>query len=458
MAQASVRETWSSRTTFLLAAIGGAVGLGNIWRFPFVAGENGGGAFVLIYLVCIFLLGLPLLIAEFTVGRRGAGSPVNTLRAVAAEQDRSPAWQFIGWLAVASAVCGLIFYSVIAGWSFAYILETASGAFIGVDSEGSWAIFCTLTDNPREMALWHFLFMAVTVFIVARGIRGGLEKAVTVMMPALFVVLLILVGYAAVAGDFMAGFKFLFEPDFSKITFGIVLMAMGQAFFTISIGGGGMMTYGAYLPRHISIPRASCVVVGADTLVALLAGFAIFPLVFQYNLAPGGGPGLIFATLPIAFGQMPAGTFFGTLFFVLLAFAALSSSISMLEPAISFLEERGFKRARATLGTGLVLWIAGLGSVFSFNIWKKFHPLGMFELFAEKRIFDLFNYIVANVFMVLGGLFMAIFVGWMMSRATTAEEFGLGEGATYRIWLLLVRFLAPIAVAVIFYFGLTGKH
>jgi neurotransmitter:Na+ symporter, NSS family len=451
----AVREGWSSRWAFLLAAVGSAVGLGNIWKFPYVTGVNGGGAFVLVYLGCIVLVVIPILFAELLLGRRGGQSPANSMAKLAAEEGRAPAWELLGWLGIVAAFLILTFYSVIAGWSLAYVFKTVRGAFDGIDGAGASAIFDNLLADPVSLAMWHAMFMAITVFVVARGIQQGLERAVTIMLPSLFVILLILVGYAMVEGEFRQGFNFLFSVDFSKITANAVLIAVGQAFFSVSVGIGALMTYGAYLPKNISIPRMSCLIAGADTLVAVLAGLAIFPIVFAYGLEPSEGPGLIFVTLPIAFGQMPGGTFIGTLFFLLLAFAALTSSISLLEPTISRLEERqGWKRGPVTLAGGAAAWLVGLGTVFSFNEWAGFAPLDGFPTFAGKTIFDLLDYLATNIMLPLGGMCIAIFAGWLMSKKSTLEELGLADGAVYQVWRFLVRFVSPVAVGLVFLFNL----
>jgi len=441
----------------MLAAIGSAVGLGNIWRFPYVAGESGGGAFVLIYLFFVFVIGVPLLMSEFLIGRRGGMSPINSMRQVAVSEGRSGAWGLVGWMAVFAPVFGLMFYSVVGGWALAYIFETATGMFVGTDAAGSAANFNAFKGDPLVLAAWHFLFMAATVYIVARGIRAGIEQAVTWMMPALFVLLIVLVIYAAIAGDFARAASFLFSFDFSKITLPVVLIAVGQAFFTLSLGGGGMMTYGAYLSKSVPLPQVASIIALSDTGVALLAGFAIFPIVFANGLAPGAGEELIFITLPVAFGQMPLGTLFGTLFFILLAVAAVTSSISMLEPIISYLEEhKGVKRARMALATGFALWVGGLGSVFSYNVWKDFYPLDFLKVFEGKTIFRILDYLTANILMTLGSILVAIFTGWVLSRKTTQEELGLGDGPLYATWRFLVRFVVPIGVGYIFINGIQG--
>lgn len=455
MQRVSGREGWSSRSAFLLAAIGSAVGLGNIWKFPYVTGMNGGGAFVLVYVGCVILVVIPILFGELLIGRRGGQSPANSMAALARDEGRHPSWEILGWLGIVAAFLILTFYSVIAGWSLAYVFKTVRGTFEGIDALGASAIFDDLLAEPFSLSLWHGLFMGITVFVVGRGIRHGLERAVTIMLPSLFVILLILVGYAAVEGEFRMGVAFLFATDFSKIDANVVLIAVGQAFFSVSVGIGALMTYGAYLSKDVSIPRMGCMIAAADTLVALLAGLAIFPIVFAYGLEPAEGPGLIFVTLPIAFGQMPGGTFIGTLFFVLLAFAALTSSISLLEPLVSRLEERrGWKRGPVAAAGGAAAWVVGLGTVLSFNDWRGFAPLDAFPTFAGKTVFDLLDYLTTNVMLPLGGMLIAVFTGWLMAKSSTLDELGLKDGAAYRIWRFLVRFVSPVAVGLVFVFNL----
>ncbi len=456
MQRVSGREGWSSRLAFLFAAVGSAVGLGNIWKFPYITGVNGGGAFVLVYLGCVILVVIPILFGELLIGRRGGQSPANSMAALARDEGRHPSWELLGWLGIFAAFLILTFYSVIAGWSLAYVFKTVRGAFEGIDAAGAGAIFDDLLADPVNLSLWHALFMGITVLVVGRGIQQGLERAVTIMLPSLFFILLVLVGYAAFAGEFRMGVDFLFATDFSKIDANVVLIAVGQAFFSVSVGIGALMTYGAYLPEHVSIPRMGCLIAAADTLVAVLAGLAIFPIVFAYGLEPGEGPGLIFVTLPIAFGQMPGGTFIGTLFFVLLAFAALTSSISLLEPLVSRLEERrGWKRGPVTAAGGCAAWVVGLGTVFSFNDWAGFAPLGGFPTFAGKTVFDLVDYLTLNIMLPLGGMLIAVFTGWLMTKSSTLDELGLKDGAVYQVWLFLVRFVSPVAVGLVFVLNLS---
>ncbi len=444
-------ETWSSPAAFILAAIGAAVGLGNIWRFPYLAGENGGGAFVLIYLICIAVIGVPLLMAEIMIGRRSRQSPINGTRAIAVAENRSPGWQVIGWLAIIAALLGLMFFTVIAGWTLEYLLKAVAGDFIGIDAKRSAETFDALLANPLRLTIWHGVIVASTIYVVAKGIRGGIEKAVKWIMPALFILLVILVGYAAVAADIQAGLHFMFAFDFSKVTPNTVLMAVGQAFFSITVCVGSMMTYGAYMPREASIPRAALTIAAADTGVAILAGIAIFSIVFAYGLEPAEGPGLIYVTLPIAFGHMPGGTIFGILFFLFLAAAAFTSSISLLEPIVSWAEERrGANRAKTAILVGLTIGILGLSTVFSFNILSDFTPLDMFSTFSGMTIFDLMIYLVLNILLLVGGILMAVFTGWMMSSQSSREELNIGSKLIYLLWQVMVRYIAPAAVIIVF--------
>ncbi|MCK5382738.1 MAG: sodium-dependent transporter [Gammaproteobacteria bacterium] len=447
----SIHGQWSSRLAFILAATGSAVGLGNIWKFPYIAGENGGGAFVLIYLVCIAVIGIPIMMAEVMIGRRGRQSPINTMRALATEAKTSRAWVLLGWAGVLAGFLILSYYSVIAGWALAYVFRTGSGLFTGLTADGVQSIFTTLVSDPERLLAWHTIFITMTMVVVARGVRGGLEKAVKFLMPALFVLLFVLVGFAWNSGSFEQGIEFLFQPDFSKLSANGILIAMGHAFFTLSLGMGAIMVYGSYLPSGASIAKVSIAVSIMDTLVALLAGMAIFPVVFANGLEPGAGPGLIFQTLPIAFGHMEYGAFFGMLFFVLLVFAAWSSAISLIEPAVAWLvENRGMNRVMASVVAGFVTWVFGLMTVFSFNLWSEVKPMSGFEVFKDSTVFDLLDYLTANIMLPAGGLLIAIFAGWKMSRASSVDELAMGDRFFYPLWRFLVRYITPVAVIIVF--------
>jgi len=440
----SIHGQWSSRMAFVLAATGSAVGLGNIWKFPYIAGENGGGAFVLVYLVCIAIVGIPIMMAEVMIGRRGRQSPINTMRILAREEGGSRYWRFLGWSGVVAGFLILSYYSVIAGWALAYVFRAGTGMFFGASADDISKMFADFVASPERLLAWHTIFMVMTMVVVSRGVRSGLEQAVRFLMPALFVLLIILVGYAMTTGSFMEGVRFLFAADFSKITSTGILIAMGHSFFTLSLGMGAIMIYGSYMPANISIAQTSIVIALADTLVALLAGLAIFPIVFANGLEPGSGPGLIFQTLPLAFGQMPAGALFGLLFFLLLVFAAWSSAISLIEPAVGWLvENHGFSRVAASVWSGIATWLLGLGTILSFSSWSEF------KLF-DRTFFDLLDFVTANIMLPLGGLFIALFVGWAMSRRSTAEELQIAMPIAYGLWRFLVRYLTPLAVVIVF--------
>ena len=440
----SIHGEWSSRFAFILAATGSAVGLGNIWKFPYITGENGGGAFVLVYLMCVVVIGVPIMIAETMIGRRGRQSPINTMQSLSKEAGADQSWHYLGWLGVIAGFLILSYYSVIAGWAMSYVLKAIGGSFNGGDAKQINELFDSFIASPLQLVFWHTLFMLATMVVVVRGVQGGLEKAVRFLMPTLFVLLILLVGYAMTTGAYEQGLRFMFNPDFSKITGSSILTAMGHAFFTLSLGMGAIMVYGSYLPKHVSIAKTSFIVAGADTAVALLAGIAIFPIVFANNLEASAGPGLIFQTLPIAFGQMAGGQVFGTLFFVLLVFAALSSSISLIEPAVAWLvENQGHSRKKACVWAGLLTWLLGLGTVFSFNIWSDF------KIF-DRTIFDLLDYLTANLLLPIGGFFIAVFAGWIMKQQHSEEELEMTNAVGYQTWRILVRFVSPAAVFLVF--------
>ncbi len=448
MAESGVK--FASRWGFILAAMGSAVGLGNIWRFTFMAGENGGGAFIFFYLLFILFLGIPCVMAMILIGRRGGHSPAGSTRALAMAEGKSENWKFLGWLAIGIAFLALTFFSVVAGWVLAYLPISLSGAFVDITAEESVALFDDVQASVFGMTFWHAVFMALTMWVVARGVRNGVEKTVKVMMPALFIILLVLVLYAVLAGDITAALRFMFVPDFSRVNNDVVLLALGQAFFSLSVGGGGIINYGSYLDKQASIPRSAFAIAGANVSVDMLAGLAIFPIVFAFALEPAAGPGLLFVTLPVALGQMPGGVIIGTLFLLLVLFAALSTSISMLESTVSRLVERqGASRRRMTLYAGGLAWLIGLASVFSHNIWADFTPLNFIPMFEGATIFRIIDFFVVNNLILLSAFFITLFVGWIMSRDATLEELGMGNSLGYRSWLFVMRFLAPIAIFLV---------
>lgn len=449
----SIHGQWSSRTAFILAATGSAVGLGNIWKFPYITGENGGGTFVLVYLLCVALIGIPIMMAEIMLGRRGKQSPINTMLTLSKEEHRSPAWVWLGWMGVVAGFLILSYYSVIAGWAMSYVFRTGGGMFLGVTADGVNSIFIDLVSNPESLLAWHTIFMVLTMVVVARGVKKGLEKAVTYLMPFLFGLLIVIVIYAMSTGYFMEGLRFLFTPG--TIGGKGILIAMGHAFFTLSLGMGAIMVYGSYLSEDYSIAQAAMFIALADTVVALLAGMAIFPIVFANGLEPGAGPGLIFQTLPIAFGHMQGGTLVGVCFFILLLFAAWTSAISLIEPAVAYMvENKGYSRIYASVLTGGLTWFVGLGTIFSFNIWKD-KTLTIPYLLEKATFFDTLDYLTANIMLPLGGLFIALFAGWVMREQSTREELATYP-IIYKLWHFLIRFITPVAVIVVFLKGVSA--
>lgn len=455
----SINGSWGSRWVFILAATGAAVGLGNIWKFPYMTGMYGGGAFVMMYLVCIVLVGLPIMFAETLIGRRARKSPVNAMKALAQEVGASPRWSWAALMGMVTALLILSFYSVIAGWSLDYILRMAEGAFAGADAVAAGAAFAALTDSPWRLTLWHTLFMLLTGWVIGRGVVAGLEKSLRIMMPLLFVLLLVLLGYSLTTGHFMEGFHFLFNFQPDKLLDG-VLAAMGHAFFTLSIGVGAIMVYGSYMPRRASIGATVLTVGVLDTLVALTAGLALFPVVFAAGLEPSAGPGLMFVTLPVAFGNIAFGQAMGTLFFVLVLIAAWTSSISMLEPAVAYLvEQTRYSRAVITCALVLVCWLLGMGTVLSFNIAApaKFFVFGdggfhVFQWGAEggRNFFDSVDYLTSRIMLPLGGLAFVLFAGWVLKRETVRDELAIRNPLVFALVYWLMRVVAPVCVLVIF--------
>jgi len=448
-------ENWSGRLAFILASIGAAVGLGNIWKFPYTLGSSGGSAFVLVYVLAILLVATPIMIAEMVIGRHARASAPTALSKVAIESGTSRHWGLLGWMGLLALFLVLSFYSVIAGWTAAYLFKSASGSLAGLSAEEIGAGFSAFTHSSGEVIFWHFAFTAGTIFIVSRGIKIGLERVVRVLMPALFVTLIALVINSAIIGDFSAALNFLFTADVSKLTPDVILAAVGQAFFSVNVGIGAVLTYSAYLPKDVNIFRSAIIVAAGDTTVALLAGLAIFPIVFANNLNYDEGAGLIFVTLGTAFAKMPAGGLIGAGFFLMLLFAALTSSISMLETMTArIVEIRGMTRTKSVVVIGGGTFLMGLVTVFSFGSWENVYLLDGIPAFAGKTPFGLIDYFVTNIMMPLGGMLYALFAGWWLSKDTTIREMGIGDGALYKLWLLLVRIVAPLAVAAIFVFNL----
>ncbi len=440
---------------FLLAVIGGAVGLGNIWRFPYIVGENGGGVFLLLYVFFVLLASLPLKMAEVAVGKGAQGSPVESLRVVARSEGGSPRWSLLGWMMVGSALLVLTFYPVIGGWALKYVFVAAAGGLNGLRAETAQSLFDSINANPLNVGAWHLLFSLITIVFVARGIRGGLEKVFKVAVPGLIIILLLLVVHAARVGDMATSWHFLFDFDVSKISLDMTLMALGQAFFSLGVGSGVFLNYASYAPPTVSVAKSMCLVGLVDTSVSVLAGLAIFPFVFGFGLEPASGPSLFFLTLPIAFGTMPFGNLVGALFFLLIFLAAISSSVGMLECAISrFKEMFPGKTRRLAWIVGGLCWLLGILSVLSFNVLKDVAPLGFIRLYAGKNFFQAFDFSVSNIVLPMNGLLLAIFLGWVVSKAKAARYAGIANRTLFSVWRFQLRFLIPAALGVLVIFGL----
>ena len=443
------RVAWKNRWTFMLATAGSAIGLGNIWKLPYMIGVNGGSAFVLVFIACIFFVGIPLMMTEILLGRRAQKNPHDGMATLASEASASKHWRIIGGMGMLTGLLILGFYSVIGGWVLSYIwfalqntFHTIDGA--GIDAATAKANFDALLASPKILIFWHTIFMLMTMGVVARGVNQGLERANNILIPALFVILLILLGYSMAVGDFAASSRFMFAPDFSKITPVAVLSALGHAFFSLSLGMGAVMVYGSYLQRDISIARTTIYIALADTCLGLLVGLAIYALVFANHLEPAAGPGLIFQTLPIAFGHMPGGGTIGVLFFLLVAFAAWTSSISLVEPAIAWITENTqISRMQSASILGIVVWVLGVTVALSFNDWSDI------KIVFGLTIFETLDKLTSTILLPLGGLMMALFAGFVMKKNHVQEELGLKD-AGFKCWRFTNNIIAPIAILAVF--------
>ena len=438
---------WSSNLGFTLACVGAAVGLGNIWKFPYMAGTQGGGAFVFVYLITIFAIAIPVAAAELLVGRKGQSDAVSSVRDIALENKRPAAFGLIGGIGVFGSFILLTFYAVIAGWVSSYIWRALSGQIGGLDVAGANAMFSNLLAAPKEMIAHQFAFLLFLGLILVRQLSAGLERANLILMPALVIMLIFIALYGAIAGDIGASLAYLFTPDFSKITPAVIQSAVGQGFFSVGVGAAMLMTYGAYLDKSINLGQAAITIALADTAIAILAGIGIFAIVFGQSLDPSAGPGLIFTTLPLAFGHMPFGSLLGLVFFVLVYFAALTSGLSLAEVIFRWAENRfGWSRKRAVYVMLGAVFLVGLSTVFSFNIWADVKLAG-------RTLFDTKDYLVTAYIMPIGGLGVIVFAAWVMPVNDLKQAFG-NDGRLFSAWLYAGRFLAPLGILWIFWAGL----
>nr|WP_047165563.1 sodium-dependent transporter [Sphingomonas sp. Y57] len=449
-------QHWSSTFGFLLAAMGAAIGLGSVWKFPYMVGTGGGGAFVLIYLLAAATITVPILIAELMLGRRGQASPPRVMTRVASEVGASRHWAWLGIITVITIYLIGTYYSVIGGWIIAYVFEAASGSFAGATAGEIAGIYRALLADPVVVAFWHGLFMTLTILILMGGVQRGIERASQIMMPALFLMLILMVGYAAYAGEFVAALRFLFVPDFSALSADIVLSAVSLSFFSIGTGMAIMMTYGSYLTRDMSVTSSAIKIAASVPVVALMVGLAIFPLVFAHDLNPAEGPGLLFVTLPLVFGQVTGGLVFGTLFFILACFAALTSAIAGIEPIVAWSEERfGIRRKIGAPLVGFVAWLLGLGTVFSFNIWSDVKPPAGLGKYSDMTPYGLLDFATGNVMIPVANILICIFIGWIMPAAAVRSDIAPRSATLFNYWRLTLRYFAPIPLIVILIMGLT---
>ena len=440
---------WSSHIGFLLACVGAAIGLGNIWKFPYMAGTQGGGAFVLIYLVTILLIAIPVAAAELITGRMARRNAVDSVIYLARDTKSPALFGVAGLIAVLASFMLLTFYPVISGWVMAYLSKSLLGGLSGYEADRVATEFKDLLANPAEMIFWQVTFLMLTGLVISRDIRSGLEKANIFLMPVLFLMLVMVVIYGAIEGDIGAAIRFLFTPDFSSITPEVILSAVGHGFFSVGVGAAMLITYGSYLDHHVSIGEAAITIGIADTIIALLAGIGIFAIVFGQSLEPAQGPGLIFVTLPLAFSDMTGGGFFASLFFLLVVFAALTSNLALTEVIVRFISEKlGTSRAKTTLVVLMASFIIGLTTIFSFNILSEFR-ISNTGVFADKTLFDAKDYVTSNILMPLGGLLIVAFAGWIVPANSSLEHFG-GTAWMHTIWLWLSRIIAPLGVIWVF--------
>lgn len=429
------RSQWGSKLGFILAAAGSAIGLGNIWRFPYITGENGGAAFVLVYLICVSVIGIPVLIAELTLGRHTQRNPVGAIKKILPKGW----WKYVGYLGVIAGIVILSYYSVVAGWTIGYIVKTA------IHQTGNFSEF--ISDPISEVG-YFIVFLALTMFVVLGGVRGGIERWSKILMPLLFLILLGLILFSITLPGAEAGIKFYLNPDFSKITGTTILAALGQAFFSLSLGMGAMITYGSYINKNTNLITSATGVALSDSLIAIMAGLVIFPALFAAGMSPAQGPGLVFNVLPQIFSQMPAGTIVGVFFFILLAIAALTSSISLLEVGVAWaVDELKLTRTKATFALGFAAFIIGIPSALS----QGYSPfLSNLHLLGKTGFLDIVDFLFGSFALTFGGFILSIFIGWKWGASKASDEIMYGLDSNYRpllkIWRFLIRFVCPVVI------------
>ena len=443
------RETFGSSFGLLAAAVGSAVGLGNIWRFPTITGQNGGAAFLIVYLAMVAVIGVPIMIVEFVIGREGRTDAIGSFRKLAPGKP----WFASGVLGVLAAFFILAFYGVVAGWTLEYIVKAATNSFAGQSPEGITNMFVDFISSPLKPIMWQVVFMTITGLVVSIGIKDGIEKYAKVLIPLLLLIIIILDVQALLLPGGKAGLEFLFKPDFSKLTKGTILAALGHAFFSLSLGMGIMITYGSYIDDNENLGSMAVKISIADTIIALLAGIAIFPAVFAFGIEPSAGAGLVFMALPNVFHQMPGGYIFGILFFSLLAVAALTSTISLLEAVVAFVVDT-FKveRRKATIGTTIAITLVGMIASLSNGVLSHIQIAG-------DNIFDFIDNTTANYFLTFAALISVVFLAWSLDKEVVKRQLtnnGTVKAGYIDLFYLIVKFVAPVAIVIVFLFQI-GK-
>ena len=440
------REGFGSKLGILAAAVGSAVGLGNIWKFPYIVGQYGGAAFILVYLLCIAIIGVPIMLVEFSLGRR---SGTNAAAVFSLKKTKFP-WEIGGYLAVATSFIILSFYAIIAGWLFSYIGRSITGHLFTVDQSAFGAYFDAISSSTLEPLIGTALVLIITAAVCISGVKAGIEKYVKMLMPILFILLILLMIRSVTLEGSNAGLEFLFKPDFSKITSKAILEALGHAFYSLSLGMGIILTYGSYIDKTHNLGTLTVQVAIADTFIALMAGTVIFPAVFAFNMEPNAGPGLIFITLPAVFEQMPMGNIVSVLFFLLIAIAAITSTISLMEVSIAFvIETFKVERKRATISVALALFALAVPSVLSFGIWKD-------VLIGGRGFFDLFDFVASNIFLPVGGIMVCIYGGWVIGMRNIKDEVTNGGNVVFageKFYTFIIKYVAPLAIFVILLFS-----
>lgn len=439
----SIHGEWSSGWAFFLAATGAAVGLGNIWMFPYLAMRYGGGAFIIVYLICVALVAMPLLVTEIMLGRRGRKSPANTFYELALDEGRSSAWAGAGFVAMTGGLIVAAFFSLVAAWSLEYLWRSILSGYVGITSEQAGSAFLAMLGDPWLQMFWYSIFLAVATGIVARGVRKGLEPAARFMVPMLFALLLILIIYAFWVGQPEPALRYLFVPDFSRLNASAVLLALTYSFFGLSVGVGAMLNYGAYMPNHLPIMPMTAVVVFVDFLVAVSSGLAIYPLLMADGLPFSEGPTLVFAVLPAAFGSMPYGSFYAALFYLMLVLAAWTSVIALLEPTVSWLVECGWRRFGAAILVAMIVWVIAMALDFSFNLWSSI-------TWHDMSVFDIFNAASSDIILPLSGFLAVFFAAWMVSERSLRQELRTHR-LLVRLWLIVLRYIAPVGILFVLF-------